>query len=197
MCHICGLTQTGKQAALLRKPQNHPTEKFRAAVREREWESARERERHHSWQFGGRSLGCAAYLFGWLLPLSENKHVPVIWQHSGRTGQRSALKTLTLYGSFSSHICTVTVRLHNIHKQFSFLSFFWLMALSKGPCPPVFAHQKRSLRARHCDWPPGAPAVYSVELCDTIASYMWSELCQQTKGTSRPIWACCHLKAAK
>lgn len=34
VCHICGLTQTGKQAALLRKPQNHPTEKFRTAVRE-------------------------------------------------------------------------------------------------------------------------------------------------------------------
>lgn len=32
VCHICGLTQTGKQAALLRKTSKHPTEKFRAAV---------------------------------------------------------------------------------------------------------------------------------------------------------------------
>ncbi len=31
-----------------------------------------------------------------------------------------------------------------------------------------------------------APAVYSVELYDTIASNMWSELCQQTEGPSHP-----------
>lgn len=34
-CHICGLTQTAKQAAPLRKTSKHPTEKFRAAAAER------------------------------------------------------------------------------------------------------------------------------------------------------------------
>jgi len=72
--HRCGLTQTGKQAALLRKPQIIPQRKS-GLLCERE----RERERDpRSRQFGGGSLGCAAYLFGRLLPLSENKHVPII-----------------------------------------------------------------------------------------------------------------------
>lgn len=32
-----------------------------------------------------------------------------------------------------------------------------------------------------------APAVYSAELYDTIASNMWSELCQQTEGPSHTV----------
>ena len=86
VCHICGLTQTGKQAALLRKPQTVPQrnsgllyESGRAREREREREKEREKETPQlTVQFSGGSLGCAAYLFGRLLPLSENKHVPVI-----------------------------------------------------------------------------------------------------------------------
>lgn len=140
VCHTCGLTQTGKQAALLRKTSKHPTEKIRAAVWE--WERASERERDHDWQFGGGSLGCAAYLFGCLLPVLENKQL--IWQHSGRTGQRLR-PSLCL--SISSHICSQSAQLHNIHKHFFPSSNDWWLTFS-----PLLFNLKSYRILRHVVW---------------------------------------------
>lgn len=65
--HICGLTQTGKQAALLRKPQTIPQRNSGPAVRLRVRVSgsivARERETPQL------SIGHVAYLFEQPLPL--------------------------------------------------------------------------------------------------------------------------------
>lgn len=161
---------------------------------ERESESQRGRERHHSWQFGGRSLGCAAYLFGWLLPLSENKHVPVIWQHSGRTGQRSAFKTLTLYGSFSSHICTVMLDYITSTNNFLFSPSFDWWLFQKG-LVLQFVHTKRDI------WGLGIVIDHQGPLLFILWSYVIP--LPHTCGLSfvnklrEPVWACCHLKAAK
>lgn len=127
--HICGLTQTGKQAALQSKPQTIP-QRNSGPPHGWEWEWTRQRrERPQLTVWCRRKVGCTAYLFARPLPLLENKHVLVIWQHSGMTGQ--ALKPLLSLCVFTN-ICSESVRLHNIYKQFSFLPFLWLMGLSKA-----------------------------------------------------------------
>ena len=66
--------QTG---SIAEKTSNHPTEKFGTAAQQRVRVNDTEGETTADCLVEG-NLGCAAYLFGRLLPLSENKHVPVI-----------------------------------------------------------------------------------------------------------------------
>ena len=66
--------QTG---SIAEKTSNHPTEKFRTAARQRVRVNETEGETTADCSMEA-SLGSAAYLFGRPLPLSENKHVPVI-----------------------------------------------------------------------------------------------------------------------
>lgn len=96
-----GWPRQASRPPLLRKTSKHPTEKFMAAVWERQ-------QLTESWQ---------RRLFIWTsLPLLENKRL--IWQHSGRTGRPFGPSPST---SIPSHICRQSGRLHNIHKHFSLL----------------------------------------------------------------------------